>query len=58
MRVCKEWEQVVEEQLYLYHKGDLGVGRRELQDRVEVEGLLLAREVILQSQKFLSLIHI
>ena len=52
MRVCKEWEEVVEEQLYLDDEGDLRVGRRELQDRMEVEGLFLAREVILQPQKF------
>ena len=29
MRVCKEWEEVVEEQLYLDDEGDLRVGRFE-----------------------------
>ena len=51
VRVREEREQVVEEQLHLDDERDLGVPRRELQHGEQVEGLLLARQVVLEPQE-------
>ena len=51
MRVREEREEAFEEQLYLYHEGYLRVGRRELQDRMQIERLFFRGQVILEPEE-------